>query len=158
MARGIEAAGRRRETEDYNTKAMACLARARELIERLDPAPELLKGMDDFQRAWEDYAATGNIEKVGMRSGHGSVPHLLAPVIARYNVLLFQVWPSFVGFAQSTPVTDGERVYVTFSPGQIAAYDLTGNRVWAWREVKFQLKDRLYCDHTHSAAANGRAT
>lgn len=34
------------------------------------------------------------------------------------------------GFASSTPATDGQRVYVMFAIGDVAAFDFAGNQVW----------------------------
>ncbi len=45
-------------------------------------------------------------------------------------ITLVPPWYNLVGFSMATPVSDGERVYVTFGQGQIAAYDLDGNRLW----------------------------
>ena len=134
---------------DYNSKAITRLAELRTLVGSLDPAPEIMKGFDSLLAAWEDYAATGQSNK-SISSQHGNVGYLLSPVFSRYKVALNQVWPTCVGLVQSTPVTDGERVYVAMGPGQVAAYDLAGKQVWAWREVKFQLNGALYCDHTPS--------
>ena len=36
-----------------------------------------------------------------------------------------------VGFAPSTPATDGRRVYAIFANGDLVAYDFQGGRVWA---------------------------
>ncbi len=37
------------------------------------------------------------------------------------------------GYTSFTPVSDGQRVYVAFGHGTLAAYDLEGNRIWGKR-------------------------
>lgn len=153
-ARALQTVIARGEDAAYNAKAIARLYELREVIGRLDPSPDIMAGMDALIRAWQDCAATRSASKATkspMYPGHsGNVNYLLGPVMARYRLAIYQVWPNFVGLVQSTPVTDGERVYVAYGPGQVAAYDLTGKRVWGWREMKFQLGGVLYCDHTPS--------
>jgi len=45
--------------------------------------------------------------------------------------------------ATPTPVTDGERVYVVFSSGGIAALDFDGSIAWTYRDVKFYSRHGL---------------
>ncbi len=44
--------------------------------------------------------------------------------------LHFEQWGGYVGQTFATPVSDGRHVYVTFGFGQVACYDLEGERQW----------------------------
>lgn len=132
----------------YGERALARMREFRVVAESLDPDPDILKGFDEFIGAWERYLGGGEKEALGGQ--HGYAGYLLAPVMKRYRVAMNQIWPGDVGLVQSTPVTDGEFVYVAFGQGMIGCYDLDGNRRWAWRETEFELNGALYCDHTPS--------
>jgi outer membrane protein assembly factor BamB len=135
---------RSNEKEDpmpYNTAAMARVDELRQKVERLDDDPAILDGLNKLMDCWAARCAGDSTIKHGVA--------LLSAVDKRERIRLFQCWSSWVGYTQSSPVTDGERVYVAFGPGQVAAYDLTGKRLWAWRDVEFTL-GALYVEHTPS--------
>ncbi|MEI7831906.1 MAG: PQQ-binding-like beta-propeller repeat protein [bacterium] len=51
--------------------------------------------------------------------------------LSKKKVLLGIPWGNMVGLTMPTPVSDGQHVYVSFSQGQTACYDLDGNLVWS---------------------------
>lgn len=52
-------------------------------------------------------------------------------------------WGNMMGWNMSVPVSDGERVYVQMGQGQIAAFDLDGNQVWAAYTNPYTTQKRL---------------
>lgn len=48
----------------------------------------------------------------------------------KYEVHISRAWIGYFGSALATPVSDGERVFVQFYSGAVAAYDLDGHLLW----------------------------
>lgn len=64
-----------------------------------------------------------------------------------WNVVVVEIVPlrkeSKNSYATPTPVTDGERVYVVFGDGTVAAVDFAGNVLWKNQEVRFYSRHGL---------------
>jgi outer membrane protein assembly factor BamB len=129
-------------------KAVKATYDARDVAVRLDAHPAIAQAFDEFIARLEELqsASLQGRPEAAKRIGFGLVAGRL---IDLYRVMVLQCWMGDVGLTQSSPVTDGECVYVALGHGPIACYDLTGRRRWAWREVDYQLR-ALYCDHTPS--------
>ena len=106
----------------------------RKIVEAADPDPKLLEAFDKgaagiasrtkAEAAW-DVAEQKQVAE-GLRTFVNAVER-------KYKVPVATEWYGHVGNATSTPASDGERVYVTFGQGQVAAYDLNGNMCWGAR-------------------------
>jgi hypothetical protein len=55
-------------------------------------------------------------------------------VMEMYDIPLNWAWYGYVGFADASLASDGERIYGTMAQGQIFAYDLDGKLIWAHQE------------------------
>jgi hypothetical protein len=69
-------------------------------------------------------------------NGHVSRP--LGWFTKTYGFRSAGTWPTDGGFVLPAPVSDGTRAYVAMGQGQVAAYDLTGRKVWAHHHAKGQ--------------------
>ena len=121
----------------------------RKTIQDADNDPKLLEAFDRGAAAIAGRAGAGDPgNPKELRGALGALP---AAVEKKYRVPVGTEWYGHVGLATSTPVSDGERVYVTYCQGQVAAYDLDGHLVWAKRFAEWQgrpgfINTPLLCD------------
>ncbi len=59
---------------------------------------------------------------------------LVKILINKYKIPLVIVWGGYVGLADSTLASDGERIYGVFDQGQVFCLDLDGNMLWGSRD------------------------
>jgi hypothetical protein len=97
----------------------------RKTIQDADNDPKLLEAFD------RGAAAIANRANVDYKTVRGGLGTFVEAVEKKYRVPVGTQWYGFVGNAMNTPVSDGERVYVVYGQGQVAAYDLDGRLVWA---------------------------
>jgi hypothetical protein len=97
----------------------------RKTIQDADNNPKLLEA---FDRGAAEIAnrANANFDRRVLKS-------FVEAVEKKYSVPVGTEWFGYIGNAMSTPVSDGERVYVAYGQKQVAAYDLDGRLVWANR-------------------------
>ncbi len=60
--------------------------------------------------------------------------HLIGACLSQLGVDIGGSWWGYVGSADSTLASDGQRIYGVFDQGQVFALDLDGRRIWAKRE------------------------
>ena len=118
----------------------------RKTIQDADNDPKLLEAFD------RGAAAIANRANAGFN--RNDLVRLVEAVQRKYRVPVGTEWYGFVGNAMGTPVSDGERVYVAYGQGQVAAYDLDGRLVWAKRFAEWEGGKRgtgnlspMLCDH-----------
>ncbi len=99
----------------------------RKTIQDADNDPKLLEAFD------RSAAAIANRANADYKTLKQDIAALVDAVEKKYRVMVGTEWYGYVGNAMSTPVSDGERVYVVYGQGQVAAYDLDGRLVWAKR-------------------------
>ena len=97
----------------------------RKTIQEADNDPKLLEAFDRSAAAIANRANADFDSRV--------LKSFVEAVGKKYNVPVLTEWYGHIGNAMSTPVSDGERVYVAYGQSQVAAYDLDGRLVWANR-------------------------
>lgn len=97
----------------------------RKTIQAADNDPKLLEAFDRSAAAIANRANADFDRRV--------LGSFIEAVGRKYKVSVGTEWYGHIGNAMSTPVSDGERVYVVYGQGQVAAYDLDGRLVWAKR-------------------------
>ena len=55
-------------------------------------------------------------------------------LLKKYKIPLVIIWSGYVGLADSTLVSDGERIYGVFDQGQVFCLDLDGKMIWGSRD------------------------
>jgi hypothetical protein len=137
-----EASGNRiaKDAEGFQERAAKIsrmLAKYRPAVEKIGD-PDLLKALDAdlaLTTSWEKTAdavqTLADLEKRSGAKGPGS--KLVEVVEKKYKVPTACTWQGYVGYSDSAPVSDGERVYAVFGQGQVVCYDLDGHLVWAKR-------------------------
>lgn len=116
----------------HPTHVKAALELAQETrprVQAIDPDPALVSALDKLIEKLKAGDAKGG--------GIGYQTEFAGLVARKYKIPTNRQWHGFVGNAGCTPVSDGEYVYVVFGQGQMAAYDLDGKRVWAFRQDEF---------------------
>jgi hypothetical protein len=103
-------------------------------------APEFLEGIDN---------AIATVKESLAQDPEGRRPislHQLARGVAEaYQVPALQQWDGgYVTKAACTPISDGEKIWVTFGHGQTACYDLNGRRLWSTRVKTSEVSDTSY--------------
>ncbi len=111
---------------------------AAKLVERLPAWRKTIQDADNDPKLLDafDRGAAAIASRAGVTVPKEAKPDfgaLVGAVEKKYRVPVGTQWYGHVGLATSTPVSDGERVYVTYCQGQVAAYDLNGHLVWAKR-------------------------
>lgn len=97
----------------------------RKTIQDTDNDPKLLEAFDRGAAAIANRANADFDSRV--------LKSFVEAVEKKYSVTVGTQWYGYIGNAMSTPVSDGERVYVAYGQNQVAAYDLDGRLVWANR-------------------------
>ena len=100
--------------------------------------PDLLKAFD------EDLAEISAIEKAPQTGREFmTLIKTLAPkrkdalvkiLINKYKIPLVIIWGGYVGLADSTLASDGQRIYGVFDQGQVFCLDLDGKMLWGLRD------------------------
>jgi len=121
--------------QERAAKISRMLAKYRPAVEKIGD-PDLLQALDAdlaLTTSWEK--TTDAVQTVSdlTQKGKGPQSTLSAVVEKRHGVPPTSTWSGHVGFSDSAPVSDGERVYAVFGQGQVVCYDLEGNLVWARR-------------------------
>ena len=97
----------------------------RKTIQETDNDPKLLEAFDRSAAAIAN-RANADFDRRVLKS-------FVEAVEKKYRVSVGTEWFGYIGNAMSTPVSDGERVYVVYGQKQVAAYGLDGRLVWANR-------------------------
>jgi hypothetical protein len=63
--------------------------------------------------------------------------NLVKAVSGKYQTSLGYAWRGYLGSAETTLASDGERIYGQFTPGQMFCLDLDGKLLWARRDQGF---------------------
>ncbi len=121
------------------TFSAAVLPRLVAALKQVDPetdysnaAAQVRQALDDYRKAKKDPKS-----KKGKKVSEKQFMALASQVkdrieaISGLKVNLAPPWGNMIGRCMTAPVSDGRHVYASFSPGQIACYDLNGNRKWA---------------------------
>ena len=105
------------------------------LVERLPAWRKTIQDADDDPKLLEafDRSAAAIANRANADFDRRDLGALVAAVGRKYKVSVGTEWYGHIGNAMSTPVSDGERVYVVYGQGQVAAYDLDGHLLWAKR-------------------------
>jgi len=100
--------------------------------------PDLLKAFD------EDLADISTIEKAPqtgleyltlIRAWSSKRKNAVVKIlINKYQMPLVIIWGGYVGLADSTLASDGQRIYGVFDQGQFFCLDLDGNMLWGSRD------------------------
>jgi hypothetical protein len=121
--------------QERAAKVSRMLAKYRPAVEKIGD-PDLLTALDAdlaLTTSWEKTAdAVQTISDLAKKRPHSK---LCAVVEGKYGVPPTSTWSGHVGFSDSAPASDGERVYAVFGQGQVVCYDLEGRLVWAHRSI-----------------------
>ena len=124
--------------QERAAKVSRMLAKYRPAVAKIGD-PDLLTALDadlTLTRSWEKTTdATQTLSDLAKKGGRYSHSKLCTVVENKYGVPPTSVWSGYVGFSDSAPVSDGERVYAVFGQGQVVCYDLEGRLVWAHRSI-----------------------
>ena len=111
----------------------------RKVIEAADNDPKLLEAFDKGaaaiaslvkpEAAW----TPGIVKTKEKRDVIVGLTAFVHAVERKYSIPVSVQWRGYIGTADNTPASDGERVYVAYAQGQVAAYDFNGNRCWGFR-------------------------
>ena len=123
--------------QERAAKVSRMLAKYRPAVEKIGD-PDLLTALDAdlaLTTSWEK--TTNAVQTVSDLAKKGRYPHskLCTVVENKYGVPPTSTWSGHVGFSDSAPASDGERVYAVFGQGQVVCYDLEGRLVWAHRSI-----------------------
>jgi len=138
-----------------SSEAVAAPMAAR-LVERLPAWRKTIQDADNDPKLLEAFnrGAAAIANRANASFSRNDLLPLVGAVEKKYRVPVGTEWYGFVGNAMSTPVSDGERVYVVYGQGQVAAYDLDGRLVWAKRFAEWEGGKRgtcnlspMLCDH-----------
>jgi len=106
----------------------------RKTVESADQDPKLLEAFDKGAAAIAARAKpNAEWDIADMKEVAEGLRAFVKAVENKYKVPVASEWYGNVGNATSTPASDGERVYVAYGQGQVAAYDLNGNMCWGVR-------------------------
>jgi hypothetical protein len=136
MARMAQVLFRRVSAEGGASGAMKDAAKTDAGKARILAYADALAGFEKTAQAIDADLAkgfAGMAVEARLCAANGSMPQSLAIIKAvntKYGLPCIESWMGMVGWAFATPVSDGARVYVTCGQGQVACYDLEGNRLW----------------------------
>jgi hypothetical protein len=121
---------------------------AAKLAERLPAWRKTIQDADDDPKLLEafDRGAAAIASRANADFSRNDLLPLVGAVERKYRVPVGTEWYGHVGSAMSTPVSDGERVYVVYGQGQVAAYDLDGHLMWAKRFAEWEGGKRGTCN------------
>jgi len=113
------------------------------LVERLPAWRKTIQDADNDPKLLEafDRGASAIAKRADAGFSRNALLALVEAVEKKYRVPVGTQWYGYVGNAMNTPVSDGERVYVVYGQGQVAAYDLDGRLVWAKRFAEWERGD-----------------
>lgn len=91
--------------------------------EGLEKAEAWLKHLESFTLP----VSNDDLRKLNIKPGWPTA-EWMGPA---YGFTPLSHWSGWCGWTYAAPITDGERIYVTFGHGQTVAWNLDGERVWA---------------------------
>lgn len=126
-------------THPFVAKNIAILEHMKSRIQALDPDPALLKACDEQIAAVKTYQsggfaavlAAGAAKQPALDTSPEVYGILATAITKKFKVSLRPLWMGWCPYAVSVPCSDGERVFVCFGQGQMAAFDLDGKRLWS---------------------------
>ena len=118
-------------------------------------AQELLTKVEEIQKVIEaeplgpkdQSAGEALVKRLGKMALHMCIE---GPIRKRFGIYVKDHWAGMVNHEFPTPVSDGARVCVSLGQGQVAAYDLSGNRLWAKHFPVKKPRDFNRCMHCPS--------
>jgi len=118
-------------------RLIAMLDKYRPQVVALEDA-DILKGLDADQEGLRKYAAESDDELIKNHFSNGNPTaeflSLVKAIEKKFNVGMQIIWWGYVGVADSTLASDGERLYGVFGQGQVFCLDLDGKLVWSYRQ------------------------
>ena len=119
---------------DFAAKLVAMIERHRPDVKAFSDA-DLLAATDkdlDILKCYAGAKDLGDLE--GRIKAKGKFQNLEQAWAKKFGVDIGGAWWGYVGSADSTLASDGQRIYGVFDQGQVFALDLDGNLVWGHRE------------------------
>ena len=100
-------------------------------VPALEVMEHALAAIDQSKEGQEGKSVAGIVGKIMWQGALNTEPPSWATwVRLTYKLFAYVHWDGWTGFTFASPVSDGEHVYQWIGQGQIACYDLAGNRKW----------------------------
>jgi outer membrane protein assembly factor BamB len=121
--------------KDFAAKICAMAQRCRPEVEAYGDAA-LVSALDKDIASLQGFAGIADDEamKAYLTKERWGATNFWKAVSGAFNLQFRDAWMGYVGYADSTLASDGERIYGVFNQGQVYCLDLDGKLLWGFRD------------------------